>query len=83
MDRFYPNGFRVEVGLGLVLAIEPGEAQLRTVKSIDETSREQARQVHWDANRQHLTIQQWIITAPLLTVKITPLTAPATRSTRP
>lgn len=82
-DRFYPDGFRVEVGLGLVLALKPGDAQLRTVKFADETSREQARLVNWDADSQHIVIKKWIVAAPGLTVKIAPMTEPATLPTRP
>ena len=72
-DRFYPEGFRVEVGSGLVLTWTPGDAQLRTVKSADETNREQARLLHWDADSQHLVIKKWIGAAPRLTVTIAPL----------
>jgi len=67
----------------LVLALKPGDAQLRTVKFSDETSREQARLVHWDADSQHIVIKKWIVAAPGLTVKIAPMTEPATLSTRP
>jgi hypothetical protein len=83
MDRFYPDGFRVEVGVGLVLALKPGDTQLRTVKVADETSREQARVVHWDADSQHIVVKKWIVAAPGLTVKIAPMTEPATLPTRP
>jgi hypothetical protein len=76
-DRFYPDGFRIEVGSGLILALKPGDAQLRTVKSADETSREQERLVHWDADSQHIVIQKWTVAAPALTVKIAPMTEPA------
>ena len=82
-DRFYPDGFRVEVGLGLVLALKPGDAQLRTVKCADETRREQARLVHWDADSQHIVIKKWIVAAPALTVKIAPMTESAALPTRP
>ncbi len=74
--RFYPDGFRLELDGDLVLAWEPGEAQLRTVQAANDNSREQARLVHWDAESQHLVIQQWTVTAPELTVTIRPLLAP-------
>jgi len=83
MDRFYPDGFRVEVGLSLVLALKPGDAQLRTLEFADDTSREQARLVHWDADSQHIVIKKWIVAAPALTVKIAPMTEPATLPTGP
>jgi len=82
-ERFYPDGFRVEVGWGLVLALKPGDAQWRTVKFADETSREQARLVHWDADSQHIVIKKWVVAAPGLMVKISPMTEPATLPTRP
>ena len=72
-DRFYPDGFRVEVGSGLVLAWTPGDAQLRTVKSAGWTDREQAGMIHWNADSQHLVIKKWIVAAPRLTVTIAPL----------
>jgi endoglycosylceramidase len=82
-DRFYPAGFRVEVGSGLVLALQPGDAQLRTVQFADEPSREQARLVQWDADSQHIIIQKWNVAAPGVTVKIAPITAPATLPAHP
>jgi hypothetical protein len=51
---------------------------LHTVKSADETSREQARLVNWEADSQHLIIQKWIVAVHALTVKIAPMTEPAT-----
>jgi hypothetical protein len=72
-DRFYPEGFRVEVGSGLVLVLKPGEAQLSTLNSADATNREQASLVHWDADSQHLVIKKWGVAPPSLTVKIAPL----------
>jgi hypothetical protein len=72
-DRFYPDGFRVEVGAGLTLALKRGAAQLSTLQSADATNREQANLVHWDADSQHLVIKKWIGAAPRLTVTIAPL----------
>ena len=72
-DRFYPDGFRVDVGSGLALAWIPGAAQLHTVKSAGGTDREQAGLIHWDADSQHLVIKKWIVAAPRLTVTIAPL----------
>ena len=53
--------------------MKPGAAQLSTLKSADETNREQAGLIHWDADSQHLVIKKWIIAAPRLTVTIAPL----------
>ncbi len=78
LDRFYPDGFRIEVGSGLILALKPGDAQLRALKSADETSREQARLVNWDPDSEHIVIRKWILSTPALTVKIAPITERAT-----
>jgi hypothetical protein len=72
-DRFYPEGFRVEMGSGLVLVLKPSEAQLSTLNSADATHREQASLVHWDADSQHLVIKKWGVAPPSLTVRIAPL----------
>jgi len=72
-ERFYPEGFRVEAGPGLTLALKPGVAELSTLNSADETNREQANLVHWDAGSQHIVIKKWIVKSPSLTVKISPL----------
>ena len=36
-DRYYPAGFQVEIGMGLVMALKPGDTQLGIVKSADES----------------------------------------------
>jgi hypothetical protein len=72
-ERFYPDGFRVEVGSGLTLVLKPGAAQLSLLNGADKINREQALLVQWDAGSQHLVIEKWIITTPRLTVKISPL----------
>ena len=72
-ERFYPDGFRVEVGPGLTLALNPGVAKLSTLNSADETNRGQADLVQWDAGSQHLVIRKWIVKSPSLAVKISPL----------
>jgi len=72
-DRYYPGGFRVEVGAGLALALKPGAAELSLLNSADETNREQATLVHWDTDSQHLVIKKWIVKSPSLTVTISPL----------
>ena len=72
-ERFYPEGFRVEVGSGLTLALKPGAAELSLLNSADETNREQATLVQWDTDSQHLVIKKWIVKSLSLTVKISPL----------
>ncbi|CAN5859169.1 hypothetical protein BH11VER1_BH11VER1_25070 [soil metagenome] len=76
-ERYYPDGFRIEIGEDLVLALKPGEAVLSPVKAADETSSQQAAHVHWDAGSQQIIIKVWIVDAPTLTVKISPLAGPA------
>jgi len=72
-ERFYPEGFRVEVGSGLTLVLKPGAAQLSLLNGADKINREQALLVQWDAGSQHLVIKKWIVKSPSLTVKISPL----------
>ncbi|TWU32491.1 glycoside hydrolase family 5 protein [Novipirellula artificiosorum] len=71
-DRFYPDGFRVEVGSGIGLSWAPGDAQLHTVNAAGGTDREQAGIIQWNADSLHLVIKKWIISAPRLTVRISP-----------
>jgi endoglycosylceramidase len=72
-ERFYPDGFRVEVGPGLTLALKPGATLLSPLNSAEEINREQATLVHWDPGSQHLVIRKWIVKSPSLTVTISPL----------
>ncbi len=82
-DRFYPEGFRVEVGAGLALALKPGEAQLSLLNSDGGTNREQTSIIHWDADSQHLVIEKWVISSPSLTVTIAPLSKSTGLPARP
>ncbi len=75
-DRYYPAGFRVEIGEGLVMALKPGDKQLGIVKSADESDRRQARWIRWDAEKLHLIIEKWVETTPQLAMKILPLSDP-------
>jgi hypothetical protein len=71
-DRLYPRGFRVEVGPGLTLAHDPGTTLLRTVRAAGAANSEQAKQVRWDNDTQHLLIEKWVGNAQRLTVKVMP-----------
>jgi hypothetical protein len=73
VDRFYPDGIRVEVGAGVVLAMGPGETQWRPITRAGERHRDQARQVHWEPDTQRLVVDQWIDAAEQQTLRITPL----------
>jgi hypothetical protein len=72
-DRYYPAGFRVEIGAGLVMALKPSDGQLHVVSSADERDRRQARWVRWDDEKLRLVIEKWEETTPRLAMKIVPL----------
>ncbi|EMI18345.1 secreted protein [Rhodopirellula maiorica SM1] len=84
-DRFYANGFRVEIGSEVVLEVKPDESQLSTSSvnntpidtdaptDMDVKRREQARHLHWDADLQRLVIKKWVLDVPVVTLRITPL----------
>ncbi len=71
-ERHYPRGFRVEVGPGLTLAHDTGAASLRTVRAASPADGEQAKQVRWDTDKQHLIIEKWVGNAQKLSVKVLP-----------
>lgn len=71
-ERHYPSGFRVEVGPGLTLAHDPGTKTLRTLRAVDSADREQAKQIRWDADAQHLIIDKWVGATNKLTLKVLP-----------
>ncbi|HSP43769.1 MAG TPA: cellulase family glycosylhydrolase [Luteolibacter sp.] len=72
-DRYYPAGFRVEIGDGLVMALKPGDKQLSVVHSATASDRSQAPWVRWDADKLRLVIEKWTGTAPRMALKIVPL----------
>jgi hypothetical protein len=72
-DRFYPSGFQVEIGAGLVMAMKPSDGRLHVVNSAKESDRRQAQRVRWDQKRLRMIIEKWEATKPELTVKIVPL----------
>ena len=45
-EHFYPDGFRVEMGSCLTLALIPGATQLSLLSSADKTNRQKASLVH-------------------------------------
>ncbi len=75
-DRYYPAGFRVEIGAGLVMALKPEDKQLQVVSSVNDSDRNQARSIRWDAGKLHLIIEKWEETTPRLAMKIGPLNHP-------
>jgi hypothetical protein len=75
-DRYYPAGFRVEIGESLVMALKPGDKQLEIVKSAGESDLHQARSIRWDDKKQRLIIEKWAETTPRLAMKIVPLDHP-------
>ncbi len=72
-ERFYSSGFRLKVGSGLELVLNPGDAQFRIVKAADETNRNQASLVHWDAELEHIVIEKWVVNTPTLILTIAPM----------
>jgi hypothetical protein len=75
-DRYYPAGFRVEIGEGLVMALKPADGQLSIVSSAGDRALNQARRIRWDQEKQHLIIEKWEDAPPRLTLKILPLVQP-------
>ncbi len=72
IDRYYPAGFRVEIGSGLVLALKRDAQKLDLVSSVTESDHAQASVIRWDADKLRLIIDHWAATTPKLTVKILP-----------
>jgi len=75
-DRFYPDGFRLEVGPALVLVVEPGNAQPHVVRGAEGAWREQAHQIGWNPETSRLVIRRWCLPARELTLRITPRRPP-------
>ncbi|GAA5505715.1 glycoside hydrolase family 5 protein [Novipirellula caenicola] len=74
-ERFYEDGFRVEIGSKLVLEMLPGESHFSTSSVNAATLREQASALRWDADSQRLIIKAWVVDDPMLTVRLSPLVA--------
>lgn len=72
-DRYYPSGFRLEIGDGLVMALSDPDLQLHVVSTVKDSDRNQARWVRWDKEKLHLIIEKWVETTPGLVMKIVPL----------
>lgn len=72
-DRYYPAGFRVEIGTGLVMALNPSNGKLQVVSSVKESDRRQAGLVRWDDEKLHLIIENWVEPTPRLAIKIAPV----------
>ncbi|MEY3896622.1 MAG: hypothetical protein RLZZ214_2142, partial [Verrucomicrobiota bacterium] len=68
-DRFYPSGFRVEIGGGLVMALKPSDGQLHVVSGAGGDDRGQAQWVRWDNEKLHLIIEKWVEPAPRVALK--------------
>jgi hypothetical protein len=72
-ERHYSEGFRLEIGAGLTQEQDGRTKSLRTIRAVAGNDREQARLIHWDDNRQRLTIDRWVGTARSLAVRVVPL----------
>ncbi|MEY4244659.1 MAG: hypothetical protein RLZZ245_2244 [Verrucomicrobiota bacterium] len=75
-DRYYPTGFQVEIGEGLVMNLKPADGKLSIVSSAGDRALNQARWIRWDKEKQHLIIERWTNTPPHLTMKLLPLGHP-------
>lgn len=69
-DRFYPEGFRLEIGEGLIMEWKPSHSKLQVVSSANETDRLQAQAVRWDSDKLRLIIGKWEQPTSQLTLKI-------------
>jgi endoglycosylceramidase len=72
-DRFYPTGFQVEIGMGLVMALRPADRKLHVVNSASVRDLQQADWVRWDEEKSRLVIEKWVEPPSQLSLKITPL----------
>lgn len=72
-DRYYPTGFKIEIGPGLVMALQPSDGQLHVVTSADDCESSQARSIRWDPEKQHLVIEKWVEAPSQLDLRISPL----------
>jgi endoglycosylceramidase len=75
-DRFYPNGFQVEIGQGLVMALKPDRRTLHLRASAGERDLRQADWLRWDEEKQRLVIEKWVEPPSRLALKISPLGDP-------
>ena len=71
-DRFYPDGFRLELGPDLTLVLEPDTSRLRVARATNAEARRQAAQIHWDAQSGRLTIDKWLLPVGKVTLAISP-----------
>jgi hypothetical protein len=72
-DRFYPEGFRMEIGPSLIMALKPSDGKLHVISAATESDTHQAGLVRWDAENLHLTIEKWVQAPPHLEIRIVPL----------
>ena len=72
-DRYYPTGFKIEIGAGLVVDLQSSDGQLHVLTSSDDRARSQARCVRWDREKQHLVIEKWVEPPSQLDLRISPL----------
>ncbi len=73
VDRYYPTGFHLEIGTGLVMEWKPTDGKLHVVRCAEDIHRRQARWVRWDAERLHLILEKWEEATPRLDIRISPL----------
>lgn len=72
-ERHYPNGFRLSLGKGLTMDLEPNGEKLRVSAASTEADRKQAGRIHWDGEKSRLTIDRWEMPAGKLVIRVRPL----------
>ena len=69
-ERYFPEGFRIELGTDLVLALDPGASEYRTIHAVTSGAEEQAKLVRWDSKNQRVAIDKWTGDSKLINFRI-------------
>ena len=78
-DRFYPDGFRLELGSDLAMDLKPDAARPRIVRATTPEAGRQAAMVHWEIQSGRLRIDKWVLPVNEVTLAILPLSVEQTR----
>lgn len=71
-DRFYPTGFQVEIGPGLVMGLKPADRKLQVLGTKGDRDLRQAEWIRWDEGKLRLVIEKWVEPPSQLSLKISP-----------
>ena len=72
-DRFYPAGFHIRIGEGLVMEWKPAGGGLHVVHGAEANDRKQADQIRFDEKNLRLIVEKWVTPPPSLALKIIPV----------